>query len=77
MDQINIPLDTDDAYASILLRMPGAERSEIERLLYDTDALVAYLASTNDLTIAEARDTFEFAQTTIRVETDIDRLKAA
>lgn len=77
MNQIDISLHAYDAPGAILKRMPGAERSEIERLLADRDALAAYLALTNDLTRDEAEDTLASTQFAKLEQTQTGALKAA
>lgn len=77
MAQTHFTSKTDDATASILTRMPGAEHSEIKRLLADREALIAYLALTNDLTHEEARDMLELSQIANIAEADPGALRAA
>ena len=77
MAQTFFKSNTDEATASILMRMPGAEHGEIARLLPDSDALIAYLALTNDLTREEARDTLELSQFIDPAAVDPEALRAA
>ena len=70
-------LNTDDVVASILIRLPAAEHTKIERLWDDSDALLSYLAKTNDITLEEARDTLELSQIVHRIEDERGALKAA
>jgi len=77
MAQTYFDLKSDEATASILTRMPGAQHGEVKRLLTDRETLIAYLALTNDLTLEEARDTLELSKTAPIAKAESGALRAA